>query len=471
MVACAQCACANPASSLSLNQHPRFPGSPSHLVSFPAISITSARTIFDERAAPLLRSRVVWIERVLAGAVVLFLLTLPHDDGTTAARGACAVLIPLLVAVLTALERTNLEHARKFFGAACFLLAVFAISASRSLDPGYSFKTFFGQGLPNMAVFIAVLVWAAGGEDRRLLVLRTMTLSAAVVGALTMYGYYSGDDVYKAQDSLGNIYFRAKGPYDSYSRTAMYAIFTAPCCAGVMALARGSRRFAECALSGVALALLLWGTALTQTRGAWAACAFAVLPLLARFSPWGVLTLFCGAVIGGSFLESVRTRLVSQIHDLGDPETFFSGRFFIYKTGIQAIKENPITGIGYGPNIFLTPAAREAHSLLTYVQQPDLHQFYLQQLAETGVLGALAFLLIGGIWVRIIWRAHPWRTFHRANPDPGMILTAAFAMGVIGLLVYGMIGNFYEERNAFFFWIMAAMAAGPVLKRATADHS
>ncbi len=465
MVARAQCACANPQGSVIVHQHPRSTGCPSLHVSFPATSFTSARTLFDERAAPLLRDRVVWIERALAGAIVVFLMTLPHDDGTTAARVAATILIPLLVAVLTALEVTKLDHARKFLAPACCLLAAFAVSASRSLDPAYSFKAFFEQALPNMAVFFAVMIWAAGGEDRRLLVLRAMAVSAAVVGAITMYGYYSGDHVYAAKDSLGNDYFRAKGPYDSYSRTAMYAIFTAPCCAGLMALARGARRYWECALAGAALALLLWGTALTQTRGAWVACGFALLPLLARFSPWGVVSLLAAAVAGISAIGSVRTRVLSQVHDLGNLDTFFSGRFGIYKVGIQAIRENPITGIGYGPNIFLTERAREAHSLFTYIQQPDLHQFYLQQLAESGVLGGLAFLFVGLVWVRMIWKAHPWRTFHRASPCPEMVTTAAFAMGVIGLLVYGMIGNFYEERNAFFFWIMAAMAAGPILQR------
>lgn len=440
-------------------------------MSFPATSLTTFRSVFEERAAPTLRSRVEWIERVLAGAIVLFLLTLPHDDGTTAARAAATILIPLLVAILTALQATTLDHARLFIAPAMCLLTAFVISAARSLDPIYSFHTVFEQAVPNLAVFISVMIWAAGGEDRRLLVLRTMAFSAAVVGALTIYGYYSGDDVYAAQDSMGNEYFRAKGPYDSYSRTAMYAIFTAPCCAGLMALARAAGRLREAALAAAALALLLWGTALTQTRGAWAACAVALLPLLARFSPWGVVSLAAAAVAGASMLGSVRTRVLSQVHDLGNLDTFFSGRFGIYKVGLQAIRENPVTGIGYGPNIFLTESAREAHRIYTHVQQPDLHQFYLQQLAESGILGALAFLLVGAVWVRLLWRAHPWRTFHHANPSQAMIVTASFAMGVIGLLLYGLIGNFYEERNAFFFWIMAAMAIAPVAERASSTYS
>jgi hypothetical protein len=86
-------------------------------------------------------------------------------------------------------------------------------------------------------------------------------------------------------------------------------------------------------------------------------------------------------------------------------------------------------------------------------------------LAESGALGGLAFLFIGVVWVRIIWKAHPWRSFHRASPSPEMVTNRSVCDGRDWAACLRHDREFLRGTERVLLWIMAAMAAGPILKR------
>lgn len=397
---------------------------------------------------------------IISILVVALLISLPIRSQTLAVRILAIAGIPLVAALLLAQRRWSIEPLRRFLPAIGALLTACLISAALSLAPKYSLTEWLLQETAYFLVFGGVLLWAWGREDRHLLVLRTLAVSAFIVGVWTVIGYFTRLAVHEAFDSASQVYYRALGPYESYSRTAMFAIMAAPASFAVMVLAWPRRRW-ESIAAAAALAVLLWGTALTQTRWAWASCGLALLLTVVQLRRWLIIPLLALPPVAVLLSASIRTRITGMFRDLlNDPATFFSGRFDIWQVGFRAIRENPVFGIGYGPNIFLEDSVKEVYLLYNHVQQPDLHCLYLQQLASVGVAGVLAYLWLVVVLLRNWWRSSPWQKTPRSlgDLDAGRFISWTTGSILLALLFYGILGFHYEERNAFLTWIIAGVA-------------
>ncbi|MDX2177630.1 MAG: O-antigen ligase family protein [Candidatus Sumerlaeia bacterium] len=396
----------------------------------------------------------------LAGALPALLLLLPFEDGTLAGRVACAALVPL--AALLAVWRGGMDTA-PLGGLRWALLALAAAtlaSAAQSIAPSASLAAWCLGMAPLLALFAATHLWLCEDPARRGLLARGFAAAAVLVAVVSLAGFATGDWAERHFDSLGRPYLRAVGPFDSYGRLALFATLASPLLLAVSLVEwrRGRRGLAlglGAALGGLLIALLL-----TQTRAGWVAAALALGAVAAQHRRLLFAGLAALLLAGAAAFPFIGNRVTATLRDAANPHTFLSERPELWATGIEAIRDRPLLGIGYGPDIFKSPAARRDYPLFNHKEQTDLHSVYLQQLAESGVLGALAFAAAIGMALGRALASRPLQWVRSlADLDEQRLWTWAALAGIGGLLLFGLVFNFHKDRIAFYFWVLLALAS------------
>ena len=175
--------------------------------------------------------------------------------------------------------------------------------------------------------------------------------------------------------------------------------------------------------SVLSLLLVIVSLILSQTRAAWlAAMAIIIVALLlvlifsaSNRKKWltgtiiSIVTIFCtGALLiatdkEGDLSKQVKERTVSLINAAGDSTQSnlnANDRLGIWRKTITLIKDNPVKGVGTGNwklNILSYGSAGLSWSAGYYV--PDrVHNVYLQTAAETGMVGAMLYIIF---WILI----------------------------------------------------------------------
>src|SRR5713226_7744053 len=164
---------------------------------------------------------------------------------------------------------------------------------------------------------------------------------------------------------------------------------------------------------GFTAALLLVALVFTYSRGAWIALG-AVVPLgviILRPLRWGpvitrfaVLIAFVGVVVvtlpytvgSATPAGALATRATSIV----DPSDYsIQGRLNFWRAGLAIFRDHPL--IGTGPGTF--PAVHAAYQKDVRFYARDAHNYYIQVMAEMGVTGVGALLVLGfSIWT--MWR-------------------------------------------------------------------
>ncbi len=352
------------------------------------------------------------------------------------------------------------------------LIAVFIgilIACTFSIDPGYSFKMFFEQHLWFGLLLLLVAGWAdTPGRQRTLL--RGYLLAAAVSAIAGVFLYYFAHDlddmhwiknwddyVYRARDESGNYYFRAQGLLESYTRSAMVFVMAVPAAFAICLDAMRKRRFWEVALCVVVLLFSLWYLLLTKSRGPWLAVGTSTF-LTFIFLRGRLLYLFAAMGVALALLVVMpkeRQRALTLIQHISNPDLLFSGRFELWKQGQQPISENLWTGIGHGGNIFLTDAGIERYELYSANdRQPDLHQIYMQTLAEVGIIGFAAYA-----WLVITLLVLGFRSLKRHWNDPELPGGPVALASLISMLIFGLVFYYNEEHVAQLLYTMVGLLA------------
>ncbi len=393
--------------------------------------------------------------------VLGMIVALPWKDGTKALRVAATFGIPALAGWLAWAGLLGPEAAGRFYKPIGAVFAAIGISTVLSMAPAYSAVAIVEEILPNMAIFLGVLTFCAGHEGRRRWAMRAASAGALAACAFTIHAYMNGKHVYESITSTGAPFVRAEGSIESYSRMAMYCVLSAPCCAVLATIGLRARCWWEALLGTIALGATLAALGLTQTRGAWLACAASLFVLLFQVRRIAALGVLCLVVAGALAVPGVRSRAATFISDANRPNLLLSGRLTIWKTGVQAIRENPATGIGYGPNIYRQKAVQDRYLLKNEHQvQSDLHNTYLQQFSEVGLIGMAAYMFLLGTLALQILRGRPWQSVARFGElSEDRLVTLATALSLAGLLTYALVHNPNEERAATLFWMLAGVAA------------
>jgi O-antigen ligase len=280
------------------------------------------------------------------------------------------------------------------------------------------------------AIFAAVYWLALNGLGRgaaRHLVQGTVALAAVVSVGLACYQRWFDSD-WLMLGRTQTIYFagRTSGAFGIPNSQAALMLLLLPV---VLWLAFDrARAMGRRVLAAVLAAILLFGLALTISRGAWLsfAAALAVWPLTTPGRSWRVriglatgalaLSLLAGLALY-TWVPSVKTRFVRLIEQRGE-----TTRPIMWKGAWELFREHPATGSGAGSYNILF----EKHRPAGFRDEPQwAHNDYLNTLSDYGLVGA-ALLTGGFLWaVARALRSGQWR-----DPRIRAIAIGIFAFGV-----------------------------------------
>jgi O-antigen ligase len=211
---------------------------------------------------------------------------------------------------------------------------------------------------------------------------------------------------------------------------------------------------------GVALVALAGGLVATGSRGGLVAAGIAVVAALViargRRLRIGSLLVLVVAVAGGWFVTSSPETLERVQEFEGG-----SGRVDLWQVALRMSGDNPVLGVGtnnfavQSADYVLQPGRLENVELIVDTPQV-VHNAYLQQLAETGIIGLALWLAVLGSAIAASWTAA--RRLERDRDTGLAALAQAVVVAQIGALGASIfLSNGYDKR----LWILFAL--GPVL--------
>lgn len=246
---------------------------------------------------------------------------------------------------------------------------------------------------------------------------------------------------------------------------AEYVIVAAPFAVACL-LARG-RRVAAVLLTALCLVVVV----LTQQRGAWLSClaqagmlAFAYRRRLAdsrrlrrqlALGVAGFALLLVGVLLLSPLdrSQALRQRLTGSLTDL-------AGREALWTASLELTGARPLLGWGVGSfapayDSLYAPGSPAAHR-----PRGTAHNWYLNTLAETGVLGLAALALVA-ITAAVILR----RT-HRGGEPRQRLLALGLTLSLAGALVYGVVQYMPFMRSIhWLLWMLLATVAATSSER------
>lgn len=242
---------------------------------------------------------------------------------------------------------------------------------------------------------------------------------------------------------------RAEGLQGDANIYALYQVAALP---AALALARISRSGGARLLWILATLPILGSVFASQSRGALMALVATSLVLAALHERRRLLVPL---VLGAGVLAYNLAPLIDDRYAVQRVSSDrASGRIDIWFTAWQAFLENPWTGIGAGnfvsqsiARLTTEPGVELVKSHLLTGEGIEVHNIYLESLAERGVFGFLTLLLLLGA---TLWCL---RLAARRFPDP--VVTALAPM----LVTYCVASVFLSVSNSKLLWMLIGLAA------------
>jgi O-antigen ligase len=210
----------------------------------------------------------------------------------------------------------------------------------------------------------------------------------------------------------------------------------------------------------IAFTIVTVGFFATESRGGLVALAAATLVALV-VAPRQRRRLLGLAVLVGLASVVLLAAQPSAVHRITDISGGTSGRNDLWRVGWEVFKAHPTVGVGVGNFVVVEPQFARRPGALTRVQYitetPQIvHNTYLQLLAETGVVGLLAFLLVvaGSLWASRL----ACRRFEAIGRADYSDLTRAVVLGTVGMLAAVF---FITDGDDLRLWVLFAL--GPAL--------
>jgi putative inorganic carbon (hco3(-)) transporter len=314
-------------------------------------------------------------------------------------------------------------------------------------------------------IFLVLLVMDLGQGRTWYWILLAVGLAAAGNAIIGLYQYFGGSGALHLLINEHN--FRAFGTFGQPNPFGGFMGLSAPIVVMVtVGYAvrlwddwRVSRRLSWCCLAGFALFSILSGLTaagvyISYSRGAWLGftASLAVLVVAYPRRLWQSATLLIvgvsaagGLWFAGFVPTSIEARLLSitaEIFNVTDvrgvditPANYaIVERLAHWQAAIRMVEANPWLGVGAGNY----EVAYAQYRLMNWGEAlGHAHNYYLNVLAETGIVGALMYLAMWvGIFV-VTWQA-------RAHPDT---LARSVVVGLLGtwtyLMVHSLTDNLY----------------------------
>ncbi|MBI1257815.1 MAG: hypothetical protein GC204_10125 [Chloroflexi bacterium] len=344
------------------------------------------------------------------------------------------------------------------------------VSAVLSLDPRMALENLWFP-LTNLLLFFVMVDLLQSGQEA--LLVETQFLLAALVVLLALmqlaswwFGWGFGTSTIGWASVIGDVHFPLTLPrlYVPLGVSTWLAAYVAPLAVlagawSAAARARGTR--VGFALLAVLLTVVML---LTGSRGGWVslgagALVFVGLQLardvrLQRIVRRYAVPLLIGLLVVGAVGVLTLLRLSADPgHSSGD---FL--RFDLWKGALQVARDHVFFGVGPG----LFGQAYRLYRDPTYIDNRlgTAHNFYLNSLAENGVIPMLIALLIGALLLRAWWKQ--WRDAE--TPLRQAHLAGAFA-ALVGFGVQSFFDTFTGLPLVLLGWLLIAYCVTPVRSR------
>jgi putative inorganic carbon (hco3(-)) transporter len=353
------------------------------------------------------------------------------------------------------------------------------LSAALSAQPSATFSrvnTYLVEGL----ILYALILNCVRSPELIRQVIWMLVLAGGFIGGLSVYQGVTGDyendfgglaQISNAQINAGPESFfgdqrtviRLAGPIGEKNRYAQIMIVLVPLAISRIVAERSRALRTLAVLCGAAI---LGGIFLTFSRGAGIALVVIFMAMAAlRTIPiryW--LTLALGVpllmlVFAPDYLERIST--LSGVSELAagnttEADTSLLGRATENLGTLMIFVDHPILGVGPGQTIRYLRAAGNEVGLRLLTEDRRAHNMYLEELADTGILGFTAFIGILAVTLIRLWQQSKyWKT---RNNDYFQTLTGL----LLAVLAYMTTAAFLHLSYARYYWFLLAIAGAAV---------
>ncbi len=224
----------------------------------------------------------------------------------------------------------------------------------------------------------------------------------------------------------------------------------------------------------VAMAVMVVGIVLGETRGPWIGAALAFLIIYLKHPQSRPLMLiggFIGFVVGLIVFVVMIDHMDSFIQRVTNIGTL-AGRAATWASALNMISDNPVFGVGFGANAYALHKAEYITGIGSLTAQYAVylgvpHNEYIHVTVLLGSSGLILFLLILTRLVKLMFES-----FHNSDETP---FKRHFALYVAAIIIALMFNSFFSDTYIQdYFWMLtyflAGMVAGNIdsLKRNTA---
>jgi O-antigen ligase len=227
-------------------------------------------------------------------------------------------------------------------------------------------------------------------------------------------------------------------------------------------LAAAARRGIERTAALAAVAICSAGVLMTLSRSGLAALAVAIAVGLVIARPWrravvaiGVLVALAAVVYLGGIATTQERGRVTTIEG-------GSGRSDLWTVASRMVQDRPVTGVGAGnfrrasPHYLIAEPGAIKRDEFVLETPKQVHNAYLQLLAELGAIGLALFLAVVGFGTACTARA--WSIFRHVGDRPMEALAAGCLAGIAALLTSDVFLSLQFGKQ---FWLLLAL--GPAL--------
>jgi hypothetical protein len=168
------------------------------------------------------------------------------------------------------------------------------------------------------------------------------------------------------------------------------------------------------------------------------------------FSAKGASEASTSLFLGGDPGSEASSFAVTPFDDALPPQPI-PGRLMLWKAALQIALTHPVLGVGPDNFRHVYGAYLGRVEWDTYIHANNL---YLEALADTGVVGLLAFLLMSWMLARAAWRR-----FGQHLPDALWLWQLALIGALLAWYLHGFVDFFYEFTPAnTLFWIVVGLS-------------
>ncbi len=202
------------------------------------------------------------------------------------------------------------------------------------------------------------------------------------------------------------------------------------------------------ALSSVLMTICL---ILTSTRGAWIGC-FIGISFLGMMKNKRILLLLL-LVVALFLVFSPKAQLRRALSVFDPADSTIRKRVYLWQSAFSMARENLLFGRGAGSYKQLyRDHLPEGTAELIRPDHAHAHNIFIHTLAETGIMGLSALVVLLVVVVRRIWRVY------KRQSDPWLkALALGVLAGVVGFLVHGQVDYTLAGRTGFLFWFYVGL--------------